>query len=237
MSENYITAKGNKIITNESDYFKHFSESSILNDRTSCEKNASIIKAFEIALETRKFEIDLYWKRANYFWLFVAAIFVAWYNVDKSCEENTFISFVIMGVGLAISFCWFCVNRGSKYWQENWESNIEYLSTKLGIPIFKMISYFQGSPLNIRNKYPYSVSKVNQMVNFVVIFFWICLIFHKVYLSTTEQDICCIILAFTIATVIICLLFVGIHFFSKGFVCGHTSKIKEALPTPIFFNK
>ena len=30
-------------------------------------------KALERALDIRKFEIDLYWKRAAYFWTFIAA--------------------------------------------------------------------------------------------------------------------------------------------------------------------
>ena len=32
-------------------------------------------KALEYALETRKFEIELYWERAKYFWAFIAASF------------------------------------------------------------------------------------------------------------------------------------------------------------------
>lgn len=32
-------------------------------------------KALELALDIRKFEIELYWKRATYFWTFIAAAF------------------------------------------------------------------------------------------------------------------------------------------------------------------
>lgn len=32
-------------------------------------------KALAYALDIRKFEIDLYWKRASYFWTFIAATF------------------------------------------------------------------------------------------------------------------------------------------------------------------
>ena len=31
--------------------------------------------AIKIALETRKFEIELYWKRATYFWAFLVSAF------------------------------------------------------------------------------------------------------------------------------------------------------------------
>lgn len=43
----------------------------------------------KIAMETRKFEIELYWKRANYFWLFVAAFFVAYYQTIPSENKQT----------------------------------------------------------------------------------------------------------------------------------------------------
>lgn len=38
-------------------------------------------EAFQIALDTRKFEIDLYWKRTGYFVLFIGAVFVGYYRV------------------------------------------------------------------------------------------------------------------------------------------------------------
>lgn len=38
-------------------------------------------KAFEYAVRTREFEINLYWQRAKYFWTFIAAAFAAFDNV------------------------------------------------------------------------------------------------------------------------------------------------------------
>lgn len=41
-------------------------------------------RALALALDIRKFEIDLYWKRATYFWAFIAAAFAGYaltYNV------------------------------------------------------------------------------------------------------------------------------------------------------------
>ena len=48
------------------------------------EQSASIKPALDrqrryIALDIRKFEIDLYWKRAAYFWTFIAAAFGAYF--------------------------------------------------------------------------------------------------------------------------------------------------------------
>jgi len=38
-------------------------------------------RAIEQALDTRKFEIDLYWKRATYFWAFIAATFAGYFLI------------------------------------------------------------------------------------------------------------------------------------------------------------
>lgn len=74
-------------------------------------------KALNVALETRKFEIELYWKRATYFWLFVAAIFTAYASIKRS--QDTFIGksdilVLLACCGIVFSFAWICVNRASK---------------------------------------------------------------------------------------------------------------------------
>src|SRR5690349_8913673 len=40
-------------------------------------KDTRMAKAYEIALDIRKFEIDLFWKRAGHFWLLLAALAAA----------------------------------------------------------------------------------------------------------------------------------------------------------------
>jgi hypothetical protein len=73
-------------------------------------------------MDIRKFEIDLYWKRASYFWAFIAAIFaVYWIVLTKNTNIiNSFknIALIIISIiGYIFSFSWYLVNRGSKYWQ------------------------------------------------------------------------------------------------------------------------
>ena len=49
--------------------------------------------AFEKAWEIRNFEIEMYWKRANYFWAFIASTFVGYFALagsDTYREPNTF---------------------------------------------------------------------------------------------------------------------------------------------------
>lgn len=215
-----------KIDTNEEylDYFQNIDQ-----------KNDPVLEAFKIALDTRKFEIDLYWRRANYFWLFIGAVFVGYCSTlkDSSLEvENILITFL----GYIFSVCWLCVNRGSKFWQENWEGNITRLSDKLGYPIFRMIACGKYNAWSIRGKYPYSVSKVNQFLNSVVMLFWAILVIYRTFLISNTDCLChdqCLFWPLVSFISLVALFFI-IHFFSKSFVC----KAKDSLgsDTELFFN-
>lgn len=140
-----------------------------------CYKDDRIEQAFEIALETRKFEIELYWKRTAYFVLFIGAVFVAYYSILSSEEveskEHNLFPLCLSFLGYLLSLLWYTANRGSKYWQENWEHHIEELSTHLGIPVFGIIKC-RKSENKITGSYPFSVSKVNQMVSIIIAIGW-----------------------------------------------------------------
>ena len=139
-------------------------------------------EALEIALDTRKFEIELYWKRTGYFVLFIGAVFVGYYTILSSDkiekEQQSWLLLILPALGFLLSLLWHMANRGSKFWQENWEAHIEELSTHLGIPIFGIIKSRKYSIYNVMGQYPFSVSKVNQMVSLLITISWI-LIFIK----------------------------------------------------------
>src|SRR5437879_13922105 len=75
--------------------------------------------AHELALEIRKFEIELYWKRATYFWTLIAATFAGFFALaSQSSVSHPILPFLLSCIGLVLSTSWYLVNRGSKYWQE-----------------------------------------------------------------------------------------------------------------------
>lgn len=78
---------------------------------------AEIKSIYDNILDNRKLEIELVWKRTNFFWLTNAAAFVAFYNVIKYPSY----AIVMSNVGLFWSVCWTLANRGGKFWQRNWE--------------------------------------------------------------------------------------------------------------------
>ena len=132
--------------------------------------------ALSHALDIRKFEIELYWKRATYFWTFIGASF-AGYITLKSSEAKTDdnLSLLISCLGMLFSLGWLCVNKGSKFWQENWENHVDFLEDSNTGPLYKTVTS-SISESNKREKIkdfftgslPYSVSKVNQIISLYI---------------------------------------------------------------------
>lgn len=107
----------------------------------------SLEQAHAIALDVRKFEIELYWKRSAYFWAIIAATVGAYglllSSSFKDGKTSTFIiQFMLFGLsimGFVFSRAWQLVNKGSKFWQANWEAQVEVLEDKVVGPIYKTV--------------------------------------------------------------------------------------------------
>lgn len=96
--------------------------------------------ALDRAHDIRKFEIDLYWKRANYFWLLQAAVFAAVGLTWKS--DSSFPAILPIGLsalGLVTSFAGWLATKGSRFWQRNWEHQIDMLETEFEGNLYKTI--------------------------------------------------------------------------------------------------
>lgn len=126
-------------------------------------------KAFEFAVRTREFEIELYWKRATYFWTFITIVFAGYVTMITNGMNGTIEVFIVLAVGCLLSFAWFLSNLGSKSWQKNWEAHVDLMEDYFIGPLYKTIN---------TNK-TYSVSKINQIVSFNFILIWIGLLIHQ----------------------------------------------------------
>jgi len=146
----------------------------------------TVREAYRIAQENRRFEIELYWKRAAYFWTFIGATFAGYFAVQSSTSNNKDdLSVVLACLGIVFSFAWFSVNRGSKKWQENWEKHVDLLEDQVTGPLYKIVlsrndkkgkrdfvnGVFTG-PASI------SVSKVNQLISLFVTLVWCFLLWY-----------------------------------------------------------
>jgi hypothetical protein len=137
-------------------------------------------RALEKALDIRKFEIELYWKRAGYFWTFIALTFTSFFLIlinDKiEAQLKNEVTLILSGLGLFLSFCWFFVNKGSKYWQENWEKHVDLLEDDIIGPLYKTTVQYKQTLLDWINPikpYKYSVGKINQILSFSIVLIWV----------------------------------------------------------------
>jgi len=131
-------------------------------------------EALKYALDIRKFEIELYWKRAAYFWTLIAASFAGFFALSTTKEpRSSGLILLVSCLGLLLSVGWYLVNRGSKYWQENWERHVDLLESEFIGPLYETtISQEEFSWLRLWTGYPYSVSKINQIISLFIVFIW-----------------------------------------------------------------
>ena len=97
--------------------------------------------ALERAHDIRKFEIELYWKRSNYFWVLQGAVFAAigfaWDNRASAVE--IFLPVLLAGLGLLTAWAGYLAAQGSKFWQRNWEHHIDMLETEFEGNLYKSV--------------------------------------------------------------------------------------------------
>lgn len=154
------------------------------------DKDSKLLKAaFEQVSDIRKFEIELYWKRATYFWALIAVAFAGYFSIlaSEHIPNKFFLSFIVSCIGLVFTFAWFIASRGSKYWQENWENHLDLLEDKITGPLYKTLLE-RPQHENIMDKLitgplSTSVSKVNQWVSIFIVFTWILLMIYSSYSS------------------------------------------------------
>jgi hypothetical protein len=134
-------------------------------------------KLLERAYDIRKFEIELYWKRATYFWGFLIATFTAYFIVYDRTKFDSNYRLVILCLGCIFSLSWYLVNRGSWYWQANWERIIDAIEEHLNIPFYKSNLVYKSKPFPIDwlKWYPYSLSQINIAISLFIWFIWVAM--------------------------------------------------------------
>jgi len=134
-------------------------------------------KRLEIAIATREFEIDLFWKRSIFFWGFISVAFVGYAALRTA---NSDLAIVVACFGMVCSSAWTLLNRGSKYWQENWEAKVERYEVNVTGPLFAVQEPVQrkGRWLQARR---YSVSKLLIALSDYVLIMWLALVAWEYY--------------------------------------------------------
>ena len=83
-------------------------------------------KLLTIEESRRKLEIELLCKRTLIFWGFTVVGFAAYaYCLDHARYFSYGAALLVAAFGVITSLIWTLVNRGSKFWQEYWEDQID----------------------------------------------------------------------------------------------------------------
>lgn len=174
-------------------------------------------KALERAQDIRKFEIDLYWRRATYFWTFIGATFAGFLAIEASGAQNKQdLSVILSCLGVVFSFAWLCVNRGSKFWQENWEKHVDILENEVTGPLYKVVlsrnldDYTRAEKARdwITGPSALSVSKINQLISLYVFILWLMLLWYSLPTFAFSAQINWFYCSLIALTTIICASFV-----------------------------
>jgi hypothetical protein len=160
------------------------------------EKNTILKELLDRAWKIRDFETKLFWDRVNHFSIFVGALFVSFYYIKEGRSEfRLLISFL----GTITSFMWYLLNRGSKFWFENWERHIDLLEkeSKTG-EIYKIIlgsgnNYYKS----VLSSYAFSATKLTTAFSLIVSIMWflLCIILvQKLSTSIANHNLYIVIL-------------------------------------------
>lgn len=94
--------------------------------------------------------------------------------------NKQFYAYVIGIIGFVFTWAWFLANRGSKYWQENWENHAAMLEDETIGPLFKTTLHRPKSDDWVENIITgpanFSVSKISQWVSMFTLLIWVVLI-------------------------------------------------------------
>ncbi|EIS6474434.1 hypothetical protein L0C72_001334 [Salmonella enterica] len=191
--------------------------------------------ALQQALDIRKYEIDHYWKRATYFWTFIAATLAGFVAIQTSSSTaKTDLSVLLCSLGIVFSFGWLCVNRGSKYWQENWEKHVDMLEDNINGPLYKVV-LSRARPKGIKEvsvhlltgPSPISVSKINQIISLFITIVWIGLLMYSLPPFDLKAPLNFYYIFLILMTVITCTGFITIaRTYSGGY--WHSATIRTS---------
>jgi len=164
------------------------------------ETRAALVQALTIAHEIRKFEIELYWKRANYFWAFQAIAFTALGFAYKDGVPNAHLVLVSSALGSFAGLVGYLSARGSKFWQENWESHVDILEEAGASPRMTQ-TVIARLPIS------FSVSRVNQNFLLSLAISWLLLVIYKA--CPWAQTVANELPPYWQASILVAILFVG----------------------------
>ncbi|WP_270245150.1 hypothetical protein [Lactococcus lactis] len=122
-----------------------------------------LIASRDKAFQNRTFEIELYWKRTAYFMTAVGAITAGIVAVltKEGAKDTTYLMFFLSILLFIISLLWYMLNKGSKAWQERWESIVIAFEEDIRAEIGGEVNYPSG-PVSVASDKAYLKAVIHQ---------------------------------------------------------------------------
>lgn len=132
---------------------------------------------FSAALNARRDEIELFWKRSLFFWGFIAAALVA---LATSYHDHPRLALGVTVFGTVCSLCWTLANRGSRRWHVHWEKMVQVEQKPIIGDLFGIRAKGEQGDFWLQAR-PYSVGKLTIALSDFVLCFWIGVLSYQVF--------------------------------------------------------
>jgi hypothetical protein len=184
------------------------------------------------AHEVRQFEIDLYWKRANYFWLLQAAVFAAvglTWRTDAGLPA--YVPVALSSLGLLTAFGGWLATQGSKFWQRNWEHHIDMLEGEFEGDLYKTV-YISGPGVR------WSVSGVSETLAMWFTVFWLLMLIATAAHANPNWNLAWSDLTFPDTMELKTLTIIGVTFVGAINLLARKGRVRGDLtPYPVEFSQ
>ncbi|MBX3594278.1 hypothetical protein [Sphingomonas sp.] len=124
--------------------------------------------ALKRAYELRSFEIELFWKRATFFFAAQVAMFAALAVAMRDPAAFNLAVLPIAAIGVLTSWLGWLSAQGAKFWQENWERHIDALEDEFEGSLHKIVWTGAGAAR-------FSVSRAQIAQSLCLLIFWLVL--------------------------------------------------------------
>ena len=92
--------------------------------------------SYNIAFQTRNFEIKLFWQRSNYFLVLNTSLGIGFFTL-----KGQWFAIGLSILGALVAILWLRVNLGSKYWQARWEQRLDEIECSIN----RKLNFFHSS--------------------------------------------------------------------------------------------
>jgi hypothetical protein len=180
-------------------------ESKNTEDRIELSKDEYVKYLFE----HERMELDLFWKRATYYWSIIATIFAGYFLILSKGPGNAEIELLIEALGIVFSVSWYMVNSGSKFWNDHWVNKVKKIDEHSTFQLFNTPDSEKRDWSEIRyvfKPFPYSVTAINLVVSFYISVLWVILFLKSYYENFLAQctffNFSSVVVIFTISIVL-----------------------------------